>query len=156
MEGWELSPDRYKIYEKIMSMDPVGDPMIVTKCVLDSERGLLVASDNGFSWRLKAGMGTSMYSRGKSKWVRWYDVANIIPKKKGQVLVELKLRKNGSLILDKQGHPKIKKWKLTIRPHKDEPKSNYSQRQDYFHQILSDIYTRNRVEIDPPTSDSRI
>ncbi len=156
MEGWELSPDRVKIYDKIMSMDPVGDPMIVTKCVLDKDRGLLVASDNGFSWRLKAGMGTPAYSRGKSKWVRWHDVANILLKKKGQVLVELKLRKKGSLILDGRGNPKIKKWKLTIRPHKDEPKTDYSQRQDYFHQILTDIYTRNRVEVDPPTSDSRI
>ena len=156
IEGWELSPDRENMYNKIMNKDSVGDPVIITKCVLDSERGLLVASDNGFAWRIKAGMGTPAMSRKKSKWIRWHDVANILNKKSGQVIVELKIRKNGSLIVDKNGSPKIKKWALNIRSHKNEPKPIFKQRREFFHQVISDIHNLNKGEIDPPISDSRM
>jgi len=88
-------------------------------------------------------MRGSLISAGKSKWIRWHNVANIIPKKDGQILVEIKLRKWGSLILDNKGYYKIKKWKLTIRQNKGEPKPNFRQRQGYFHNIMSEIYNHN-------------
>ena len=106
-EGWEVSPDRGPMYEKIMSKDPVGDPIITTKTKLDRENGFLVVSDNGFAWRIKMGMSTSMYSAGKSKWIRWHDVAGMQPKKPGVLIVELKIRKKGALILDGKGNYKI-------------------------------------------------
>ncbi len=126
MEGWEVSPDRKEVFEKMINMDSIGDPIITSKCVLGKENGLLIVSDNGFAWRIKnTAMRGSLISAGKSKWIRWHDVANIIPKKDGQILVEIKLRKRGSLILDKKGYYKIKKWKLTIRQNKGEPKPNF-------------------------------
>ncbi len=156
MKGWEVSPDRIKMYEKIMSLDPVGDPIITSKCKIDRENGFLIVSDNGFAWRIKMGMTTSMYSSGKSKWVRWHDVANIIPKKNGQILVELKIRKNGALIVDGKGKYKIKRWKLTIKPNKGESSYPWKQRLDTFNNIISEIFNRNKVDTDPPTSDSRM
>ena len=165
IKGWDVSPDRIDKYEKMMSTDLIGAPIITSKCVLDSENGFLIVSDNGFAWRIKVGAsglfkigGTTrmMATAGKSKWVRWHDVANITYKKDGQVLVELKIRKKGSLKLDKKGNYKIKKWKLTIRQNKGEPKVNFKQRQQFFSNIMLEIFNRNKVETDPPTSDSRM
>jgi len=31
ISGWEVSPDRIKKYEKMMSTDDVGDPIITSK-----------------------------------------------------------------------------------------------------------------------------
>jgi hypothetical protein len=155
-EGWEVSPDRIKMYEKIISSYPIGDPILTSKCKLDNENGLLVASNNGFAWRLKMGMSSSYMSAGKSKWIRWHDINNIIPKKNGQVLVEIKLRKQGSLILDKKGNYKLKKWKLTIKPSKAEEKSNWMQRLANFNNFMMSIYNQNKIDTDPPTSDSVI
>ena len=81
MSGWEVSPDRVEKFEKMLSTDPVGDPIITSKCKLDRENGFIVASDNGFAWRIQTGFSTSMYSMGKSKWVRWHDVDRIDLKK---------------------------------------------------------------------------
>ncbi len=155
-QGWEISPDRIKTYDKIMSSDPVGDPTITSKLDLDREHGLFIASDNGFAWRIKMGFSSSMMSAGKSKWVRWHDVNDITPKKPGQVLVHLLLRKNGSLVIDKNGTPKIKRWKLTIQKHKGEPGEVFNQRKDTFIQILSEIWNNNRPSETPPQSDSRM
>ena len=157
LEGWEVSPDRIAKYEKMLSSDPmIGDPLLTSKCKLDRENGLLLVSDNGFAWRVQAGMTTSMYSMGKSKWIRWHDVANIIPKKNGQELVELKIRKGGSLILDKKGNYKIKKWKLTIKPNKGEPKADWNVRLSSFNNMMLEIFNHNKVETDPDTSDTRM
>ncbi len=153
MEGWEVSPGRIPKYHKMMTMDPVGDPIITSKCKLNNQNGFLIVSDNGFAWRYQ---GSSMYSAGKRKWIRWHDVANIIPIKYGQVLVELKIRKYGSLILDGSGKLKIKRWKLTIRKAKGEQDAQWRQRLGTFNQIMLEIFNRNKVEIDPPTSDSRM
>ena len=54
-------------------------------------------------------------SAGKHKWVRWHDLAGIIPKKPGVLIVEIKIRKKGSLLLDKKGNYKTKKWKLKVK-----------------------------------------
>ena len=161
LRGWELSPDSVKRYEKMMSTDPIGDPLLTSKCVLDKDNGLLIVSDSGFAWRLKPGMRQASVMGaatgvGKSKWVRWYDVANITPKKVGQSIVELKLRKNGSLMLDKKGNYKIKKWKLTIRQNKGEPKADFRVRQSSFTNMMLEIFNHNKVETDPETSESRM
>ncbi|NVM03733.1 MAG: hypothetical protein HWN67_15490 [Candidatus Helarchaeota archaeon] len=159
MEGWEVSPDRTKQYDKIMAHYPIDDPIITSKCKLDNENGFLVVSDDGFAWRIKLGMPmmrSSYISAGKSKWIRWHDVDDIIFKKKGQVLVKIKVRKEGILKLDKKGNPKIKKWKLTIKPRKGEDKSQWKQREENFFDVISKIYDRNKTDIDPETSDSNM
>ncbi len=156
IEGWDVSPDRFKQFEKIMSEYPIDDPIITSRCKLDKEYGLLVVSENGFAWRIRTG-GSGFYgymSSGKSKWIRWYDVANLNLKKKGQVLVEIKVRKGGILKVDKKGNPITKKWKLTINQNKGEDKSHWKQREENFFDILSKIYERNKTDKDPETSDS--
>jgi len=161
LEGWNVSPDRIKMYEKMIGMDPIGDPILTSKCVLDNENGFLIVSDNGFAWRIKMGMRQASVMRaamssGKSKWVRWHDVANITPKKNGQSLVALKIRKKGTVILDKKGNYKIKKWKLTIRQNKGEPKADWRVRQSSFNNMILEIFNHNKVETDPETSDTRM
>ncbi|MFX1256938.1 MAG: zinc ribbon domain-containing protein [Promethearchaeota archaeon] len=158
IKGWEVSTDRIDKYKKMLSVDDVGDPIITSKCKFDNENGLLVVSNNGFAWRIQVGFGTTggMYKHGKSKWLRWHDVANIIPKKPGVILIELKIRKKGSLILDGKGNPKTKKWKLTLQQNKAEEKIHFRQRQQDFNKIMAEIYNQNKVEINPATSDSRM
>ncbi|MFX1488310.1 MAG: hypothetical protein ACFFBI_04125 [Promethearchaeota archaeon] len=138
-----------------MSKDDVGEPVITSKCKLNKEIGFLVVSENGFAWRIKAGFSTSYYSMGKSKWVRWHDVAEIIQKKPGVLLVSVKLRKDGALVL-KKGIAKVKRWKLTLNKNKDEPGEHFKQRQADFFGIITQVFEHNRGEGDPPTSDSRI
>ena len=156
IEGWEVSPDRVEMLEKILSSDDVGDPVFTSKCKLGADNGLLVASDNGFAWRLKMGMNTSLYSAGKSKWVRWHDVAGFIPKKPGVLITQVKVRKKGDLIIDGKGNPKVKKWPMKIAQNKNEDKTHFRQRQEVFNQLMMDIWNKNRGDTDPPTSDSRI
>ena len=155
MSGWEVSPDRVEKFEKILSSDPVGDPIITSKCRLGKDNGLLVAGNNGFAWRIQTGYGTAMYSMGKSKWVRWHDVDRI--DQKGFLLVYIKVRaKNGPVKLDGKGNPKLKKWRLLLNKNKDEEKGHFMQRAAAFHKIMSDIFDQNKGDTDPPTSDSRI
>lgn len=157
MDGWEVSPDRIEKYEKMISQDPVGDPILASKCRLGKDNGLLVGATNGFSWRIQAGMSTSMYSMGKSKWVRWHDVDRIDLRKEGILFVYVKVRqKDGSLKIDGKGNPKLKKWMLVLNRNKDEDKGHFAQRRAAFHSVLSDIFNQNKGESDPPTSDSRI
>ncbi len=157
MSGWEVSPDRIEKFEKMLSSDPVGDPIITSKCKLNKDIGFIVASTNGFSWKIQGGMRTSMYSMGKSKWVRWHDVDKIDLKKEGVLLVYIKVReKNGPLKIDGKGNPKLKKWQLVLNQNKNEEKSHFRQRQAAFFGIMSDIFNPRKVDTDPPTSDSRI
>ena len=156
IKGWEVSPDRINYYDKIMAESSIGDPIITSKCDLDSNKGFLVVTDNGFAWRLRLGAWTPLWKAGSGKWMRWHDVSDIIPIKNGQIRVEIKIRKAGALIVDGKGNLKIKKWKLTIKPHKGEPNPQFNQRLESFHNIMSEIYNRNKVETDPPTSDSRM
>ena len=157
IEGWEVSPDRIEKYEKILSSDDIGDPIITSKCKLDKENGLLVASNNGFAWRIKMGYGTSYMSMGKSKWVRWHDVSRIDNKKDYVILTYIKVRnKEGRLKIDGKGNPKLKKWVLKCHPNKNEDKGHYVQRRSDFYNIMSDLFNRNKGDVDPPTSDTRI
>lgn len=157
INGWEISPDRVEKYNKMLSTDPVGDTILTSKCRLGKDNGLIVVSDNGFAWRIQAGMGTSMYSMGKSKWVRWHDVSRVDPKKDGFILTYIKVRdKNGNIKVDGKGNPKLKKWPLILRQNKNEEKGHFVQRRSDFYNIMSDIFNRNKVDTDPPTSDSRI
>ncbi len=157
MEGWEVSPDRLEKFEKMLGSDPIGDPNITSKCRLGRDNGLLVASDTGFAWRIQTGFSTSMYSMGKSKWVRWHDVDRIDLKKEGIILTYIKVRdKNGNLKIDGKGNPKLKKWTLKCHPNKNEDKGHYAQRRADFYNIMSDLFNQNKGDTDPPTSDSRI
>ena len=155
LKGWEVSTDRIDKYEKMMSKNPIGDPIITSKCKLDKENGLLVVSYNGFAWRIKVGPFTNAWDSKKSKWLRWHDVINVIPKKAGEIQVEITQRKNGSLNLDKKGSPKTKRWKFKIQANKGEQKAHWQQRQQSFNNIMLDIFNRNRGEGAPETSDSR-
>jgi hypothetical protein len=169
IEGWEISHDRVEIYEKIMSTDPVGEPILTSKCRLDEKtgsflvghvgNGLLVVSENGFAWRIKVGVDITgishMTKTGKSKWVRWYDIANIIPVKPGQIWVHIKKRKGG-VLLDKKGRYRVIKWKLTLIKNKYEQGLHFKQRRALFGNLMIDLFNQKRVEIDSPTSDSRV
>ncbi|MFX0104960.1 MAG: hypothetical protein ACFE75_05675 [Candidatus Hodarchaeota archaeon] len=156
IEGWEVSPDRHDKLEKMLSTDSVGDPIITSKCMLGKDNGLLIASDKGFAWRIQMGYSSSMYSAGKSKWVRWHDVAGFIPKKPGFMLAEVKVRKKGALVVDKKGYAKVKRWRLILRQNKNEDKSHFAQRRENFYNIMVDLHNRYKGDTDPPTSDSRI
>ena len=157
IEGWEVSPDRVEKFEKMLSSDPVGDPLMTTKCILGKENGFLVASTNGFAWRIQTGYGTRMTSMGKSKWVRWHDVERIDLKKDGMILVYLKVRqKNGPVKLDGKGNPKLKKWRLIMRKNKSEEKAHFVQRRSDFFKVISDIFNQYKGDSDPPTSDTRM
>ena len=157
MSGWEVSPDRVEKYEKMLGSDPVGDPIITSKCKLDKENGFIVASNTGFAWRIQTGFGTSYMSMGKSKWIRWHDVDRIDLKKEGFILTYIKVRqKDGTLKIDGKGNPKLKKWTLKCHPNKNEDKGHYAQRRSAFFSIMSDIFNQNKGDTDPPTSDTRI
>jgi len=161
MSGWEVSPDRIEKYEKMLSSDPVGDPIITSKCKLRAGRsldnGLLIASNNGIAWRIQAGYGTPMYSHGKSKWIRWHDVEKFMEKKGKRVYIFIKARaKNGPVKIDGKGNPKLKKWFFMLDKNKDEEKEHYLQRRAAFYDILTDIWNQNKGDTDPPTSDSRL
>ena len=157
MSGWEVSPDRVDKFEKILETDPVGDPIITSKCRLGSDNGLIVAGTNGFAWRIQTGMNTPMMSMGKSKWVRWHDIDRIDQKKEGVLITYIKVRdKSGALKIDGKGNPKLKKWPLVLNRNKDEDKGHFAQRRSAFFSILSDIFNQNKGDVDPPTSDSRI
>ncbi|MHA2394425.1 MAG: hypothetical protein ACXAEX_21005 [Promethearchaeota archaeon] len=168
IEGWEVSPDRHEKFEKMLSTDPIGDPLLTTKCMLGSDHGFLVVSDNGLAWRIQITYGTTapVFKTGKSKWIRWHDVANIIPisgqkmgtktNKPGWVFLEVKRRKKGTLVTDKRGNPKTKKWRLIIRPNKNEEKSHFNQRLATFYDLLMELFNKFRIDENLPISDSRI
>ena len=154
--GWELSSDRGDMFNKMMGMDPIGDPLLTSKCKLDADNGLLIVSETGFSWRLKMGMNTPLMSAGKSKWVRWHDIADIMPKKDGVLILFVKVRKDSALIVDKKGNPKIKKWRLILNANKNEDKHHFIERRAQFNTLMIEIFNHNKGTVDPPTSDSRI
>ncbi len=159
MSGWEVSPDRIEKYNKIMSTDDVGDPIITSKCKLSwSGRGMangyIVVSNNGIAWRIQGG---SYVTAGKSVWVRWFDVSRIDRKSDGFLRVYVKIRKKkGSLMMDNKEHPRLRKWSFQLKRNKNEEYSNFLQRKSAFFGIMSDIFNQNKGDSDPPTSDSRI
>jgi hypothetical protein len=144
----------------MLASDDVGDVILTSKCKLRAgmsiDNGLLVVSNNGWSWRIQAGMNTSMLSK-TSKWVRWHDVGKLENKKNKVVFVYVKAReKNGPVKLDGKGNPKLKKWFFVLDKNKDEDKAHYLERRAAFFGILNDIWNANKGDADPPTSDSRI
>jgi len=159
MSGWEVSPDRIEKYNKIMSTDDVGDPIITSKCKLSwagrgMANGYIVVSNNGIAWRIYGG---SYVTAGKSVWVRWFDVSRIDRKKDGFLIVKIKRREpNGSLWMDRKGNLKLKQWSLKLKRNKYEDNGHFLQRRSDFYNILSDIFNQNKGDSDPPTSDSRI
>ena len=59
IEGWEVSPDRLDKFEKMLRTDPIGDPILTTKCMLGGDNGFLIVSDNGLAWRIQVSYGTT-------------------------------------------------------------------------------------------------
>lgn len=157
LEGWELSPDRKEKFDKMMADDDIGEPILISKCKLGKEHGLLIVSDNGFAWRIKVGFNTPLYKSGTSKWVRWHDVSRIIPDKpsKGRIKIECFKRKNGALKM-KKGKPKTFRWRATVERNKGEDKAYFKERRKDFYRLMNEIYERNKVEQPPAASDSRI
>lgn len=157
MEGWEVSRDRVEKFQKMLETDPLGDPIITSKCRLGKDNGLIIVSNNGFAWRIQSGYGTAVWEHGKSKWVRWHDVDHMMEKKPGLVFLWVKVRdKNGGLKIDKKGNPKLAKWFFVLNRNKDEDKPHFYERRAAFFNIISQIFEQNRGDTDPPTSDSRI
>lgn len=153
LSGWEVSPDRIDKYNKMMSTDDVGDPIITSKCNLSEGSGYLVVSNNGIAWRIYGGHAHS----GKSRWVRWYDVGRIDRKRDGFLIVNVKRRKtDGSLKMDNKGNYKFKQWFLKLKPNKHENKNLFLQRKSAFFGLMSDIFNQYKRDTDPPISDSRI
>jgi len=157
MEGWELSPDRKKVFEKMMATDPIGDPILISKCQLGRQYGTLIVSNNGFAWRLKGGYRTSVYQIGTTKWVRWHDVSRIIPEKpeKGVIKIECFKRKKGNLVV-KKGKPKIFRWRAIVNQNKGEKKHHFIERRKDFYRLMNEIFERNKVLQIPEVSDSRM
>ena len=81
-EGWEVPPDRIDKYHKIMALYPIGSPIITSNCWLDSTKGFLIVSHNGFAWRFKSSFGASQLGALRTVWIRWHDVFTINSKKK--------------------------------------------------------------------------
>jgi len=158
LKGWELSPDRKELYDKIIEQDPIEDPILISKCRLGKNHGLLVVSDNGFAWALKFSFRSSWWDMGKTKWVRWHDVSRIIPAKpkKGYIKVECYKRKNGELVTKRSGTPKVFRWKVIVERNKGEDKSHFKQRRSDFYRLMEEIYNRNKPSEIPVTSDSRM
>ena len=158
-EGWEVSPDRQYIFEKILSTDDVGDPIITSKTKDGLTWGFLLVSNKGFAFRQKKIIleFLSYTPRTSNKWVRWHDVADIVPKNPGSILVEVKKRKEGLLLIDKRFDvPKTKNWKLTITLNKNENKIHFKQRKAEFNSIMMELFNQYKSDSDPLTSESRI
>ena len=140
LNGWEVSTNRVDMFENLMNNLPIGDPIITsnTACSLSHShtflQSFLIISQNGFAWRvLTIGVGvvptlvmdSVREANGKkNKWVRWHDVADLIPRKLGHIRVVIKKRKEGALILDKKGNYKTKEWKLAITKLEGEKNGN--------------------------------
>lgn len=140
-----------------MRTDSIGDLIITSKCRRRDDQGFLIASNKGFAWRIKSQMSpyAGLYA-GKSRWVRWHDVYGITRKSDGVLLITVKKRKKGMLIVDRKGNPKLLNWKMVLKKNKREDKTHFLQRKATWYDIMVDLFNRNKGEIDPPTSDSRI
>jgi len=132
---------------------PVGEPIIASKCDYMAEHGLIVAGKNGFAWRPKLG-------KHNRKWVRWGDVANVIPAnpKYGIIQVQMYKRdKKGNLII-KKGNPIMtskRKMKLTARINNGEDKAYYKKRRYDFPRLMMELHEKYKPAEIPATSDSR-
>ena len=156
IKGWEVPSEKISKHENLIKEFPIGNYIITSKSKLDKHFGYIIVSNNGFAWRIKEGFRTASWNYGKKKWVRWYDVYSITPRKPGEIEVIVKLRKNGMLQLDQSGKYKTKKWKLTIYKNKRESLDDWNKRIESFNDIMLEIYNRNKIDTDPYESDSVI
>ena len=158
IKGWEVPPNRIKLYVKMMAKYPLQNPLITSRCLLDKEEGLLIINDYGIAWNIYRGLAYwgADYVKYTRAWIRWYDVADIILTKPNQVRVLMKRRKKGLLRLYIKGYIKMKKLKLTINKSKGETQPQFKQRLETYNTIMLEIFYCNRVEVDPPESDSEL
>jgi len=157
IEGWEVSPDRQYKFEQMLSTDDVGDPILTSKCNDFNYSGILLVSNKGIAWRRKRTIidGIEIAWTKSSRWVRWHDVADIIPLRPGLIQIKVKRRKDGLLLTDKRGIPKTKNLKFQIERNKKETKIHFKQRKAEFFGIMMDLFDQYKSDTNPPTSDSR-
>ena len=165
-EGWEVSPDRHKEFEQMLSTDEVGDPILTSKGKQYAP-GFLIVSNMGIAWRDKKSVSISLVktldavfgsSGGKSSyWIRWHDVATITspPQKPGRILVEVNKRKKGVLLINRRGIPKTKNLWFFIKRNRNETYIHFEQRKAEFFGIMKELYKQYKSDANPPTSDSR-
>jgi hypothetical protein len=145
-----------RIYQELLAEDPVGDPILTTLIQFQKKvSGIIAVSDNGISWRLvdRVIAGGSY----KNKWIRWHDVARIIPEniKKGKLKLEMYKRKNGALIMNKKGEPKRFRWRFWIGRAKGEPKKLFKAKRKDYYRLMNEIFEKNKTDEIPLISDSR-
>lgn len=147
--------------EKMANTDDIGDPIIISECkdVKMVTYGLLIVTDKGIAYIYEKGALESLtYGPGTtSKWVRWHDVAGIYSKKPGTIILEVKKRKEGKILMNKQlGIPKKIELILKILRNSNETNNHYKQRKAEFFGIVMELYNQYKTDIDLATSDSRI
>lgn len=158
--GWEVSPDREKMFQAIVEKVPIGEPIITTKCKVDGDNGFLVAGENGWAWTGKASLMKlvtgDFWSLGKKKWVRWHDIVEIDNYAKGNVYVKaVKRNKDGTLKMNKDGRPKTTELHLRCDRNQDEPKDQFKERREKFGNALMVIWFDNKVDEYPDETDSK-
>ena len=155
LPGWEMSPDRKAWFEKIKSIYNVGDPILTSKCKRSQDNGVLLVTDRGFAWRLKIGFRNVLLDPGRTKWwIRWHDLYEILPKKPGKIIIRVKKREKGKLLLDENGNYRLARLVLQLVRNKNEEKDHWLQRQNSFNDIFMQLHEKYRGDIDPPTSDT--
>jgi len=72
----------------------VGDPILTSKCNDFNYSGILLVSNKGIAWRRKRTIidGIEIAWTKSSRWVRWHDVADIIPLRPGLIQIKVKRR----------------------------------------------------------------
>lgn len=145
-EGWEVSSDRIKQFERLLII--TGDAIITSKCKLSNDLGFLVASERGLAWWLHVSGRTAfkMAPTNKGKWWAWSGITDITEENSGQILFKSKLYDNKGIFpkMDKEVNQKLKRSRLTLLPNKDEEEEHFKQRQRDFADIVIEIYDRNK------------
>ncbi len=162
LPGWEMSPDRKTFFEKIKSMYDVGDLILTSKCKRNDDNGVLLATDRGFAWRIRWTPGSWKWRIGTNMWIRWHDLYEILPKKPGKVIIKVKKRekgkllldRKGKLLLDRKGNYRLAQWRLLLVRNKNEDKDHWLQRKNSFNDIFIQLHEKYRGDSDPPTSDT--
>ena len=165
-EGWEISPDRIKAFEKIVNTYNVGNPILTSKCLREGASGFLIVGNIGIAWKntqsgvitaADALIGTGATVGKISKWTSWQDVVKftMLTRRKnpdgipGSIKLEVNKRKGGVILKNKRGVPKTEVWRLFLRRNKNETKSHYEERKAEFYGILKELYHQYKTDANP-------
>ncbi|MGB5910230.1 MAG: hypothetical protein WBH31_03440 [Promethearchaeia archaeon] len=120
--------------------------------------GFLIVSNKGIALGKRTtitGLSLDSLLSKSSIWVRWHDVADIIPLRPSYIQIKVKRRKEGLLLTNKRGIPKTKNLKFQIARNGKETKIHFKQRKAEFFGIMTDLFNQYKSDTNPPTSDSR-